>query len=386
VTDLAARIAAQARRFGPLPWSVFMDAALYDEQAGFYATAGGAGRRLDFVTSPELGGVFAAVVARALDEWWDDLGRPDPYLVVEAGAGSGTLARDIMAAGPACLPAMRYVLVERSRRLREAQGGRVSLELPAFVLGPAAPDGTDQDDDSLHTLPGRGPMATSLAELPAVGFTGIVLANELLDNLPVDLFEWRHGDWQEVRVAADGSRGDVLTEALVPAAPHAAAQAARLVGGCSLPAGARLPLQPAAAGWVRQALSLVQHGRLVLFDYGASTADLACSVWTTWLRTFRRHRPGGPPLESPGLQDITCVVATDQLAAVRPPSSDRSQAEWLTAHDIGAISDKARSAWRERAAVGDLAAVAARSRVHEAGALVDPDGLGAFRALEWIVP
>jgi SAM-dependent MidA family methyltransferase len=224
-----------------------------------------------------------------------------------------------------------------------------------------------------------------LSELPAVGFTGVVLANELLDNLPVDLLEWRDGDWQEVRVAA-GTRGGVLSEALVPAPPDAAAQAARLVAGCRLGDGARLPLQLAAAGWVRQALSLLQHGRLVLFDYGASSAELACAPWTTWLRTFRRHRPGGLPLEAPGLQDITCVVATDQLAAVRPPSSDRSQAEWLTAHGIGAITEEARSAWRERAAIGDLEAVAARSRVHEAEALVDPEGLGTFRALEWVVP
>ena len=86
--------------------------------------------------------------------------------------------------------------------MREAQIGRLALELPAFVLGPAAPDGTDADDDSVHTLPGRGPMASSLGELPATGFTGVVFANELLDNLAFDLVEWRDGAWQEVRVAA----------------------------------------------------------------------------------------------------------------------------------------------------------------------------------------
>ena len=75
--------------------------------------------------------------ARALDRWWEELGRPDPYVVVEAAAGAGTLARDILAAGPACAPALRYVLVDRSAALREAQIGRLPLELPAFVLGPA---------------------------------------------------------------------------------------------------------------------------------------------------------------------------------------------------------------------------------------------------------
>ncbi len=388
MSDLAARIAARARRLGPLPWSVFMDAALYDDNAGFYAAGGGAGRRGDFVTSPELGRVFATVLAQALDKWWDALGQPDPYLVVEAGAGTGTLARDVLAAQPACSPALRYVLVERSARLREAQVGRVPLELPAFVLGPAAAGGTDtdEDDDSLHALSGRGPLATSLAELPAVGFTGIVLANELLDNLAFDLLEWRGDAWQEVRVAAPGSGEDRLTEALVPAAPDAAAVAARLARGCRPREGARLPLQRAAASWLRQALSIVRHGRLVLFDYAATTATMACSPWPSWLRTFRLHRPGGPALEAPGSQDITCVVAVDQLAAIRPPSADCSQAEWLAAHGIEAVIQAASSAWQERAAIGDLKALAWRGQVHEARALIDPEGLGGFRALEWVVP
>jgi SAM-dependent MidA family methyltransferase len=385
MADLAEQIAARARRFGPLPWSAFMEAALYDEPAGFYSSGGQAGRRGDFVTSPELGPLFAAVVARALDEWWQDLGRPDPYLVVEAGAGAGTLARDVLAAGPACAPALRYLLVERSGRLREAQIGRLALELPAFVLGPAAPDGTDADDEEVHTVPGRGPMASSLGELPAAGFTGIVFANELLDNLPFDLLEWRQGEWQEVRVAASEPDGAGLVEALIRPPPELAATATRLVAGCRLTDGARLPVQAAAARWVRQALWLIERGRLVLVDYAATTSVLAQSAPATWLRTFRRHQPGGPPLEAVGDQDITTVVAIDQLAAVRPLSADRSQAEWLAAHGIDGLSEAARATWRERAAIGDLEALKARSRVHEADALVDPDGLGAFRVLEWIV-
>ena len=383
--DLAERVAARARRFGPLPWSVFMDAALYDDAAGFYLSGGQAGRRGDFVTSPELGPLFAAVVARALDTWWEDLGRPDPFLVVEAGAGSGTLARDVLAAGPVCGPALRYLLVERSPRLREAQIGRLRLELPAFVLGPAAPDGTDADDDAVHTLPGRGPMASSLGELPGAGFTGIIIANELLDNLAFDLLEWRQGEWQEVRVAASGPNGPGLVETLIPSPPELSRRASGLAAGCRLAEGARLPIQTAAARWVRRALSLIEQGRLVLFDYAAPSAVLACSAPASWLKTFRLHQAGGPPLEAVGSQDITSVVATDQLAAVHPPSSDRSQAEWLAANGIAELTAAARAIWRQRAAIGDLEALKARSRVYEANALTDPDGLGAFRVLEWVV-
>ncbi len=381
MSGLAGRIAAQARRFGSIPWSVFMEEALYDADAGFYQSGGTAGRSGDFVTSPEIGRVFAETWARALDEQWDRLGRPDPFVVVEAAAGTGTLARDIVAAHPRCAPALRYVLVERSAALRDAQIGRLPLELPAFVLGPAMP-GADPDDDSAGPVPGAGPLLTSLSELPAIAAPGVVMANELLDNLPFDLIERRDGGWHEVRVAAAGDGSDRLVEVLVPAPPEVAATADRLAG--AVPSdGSRIPLQRAAGDWLRRALATVREGRLIVIDYAASTEVLAASRWTSWLQTFRRHQPGISPLESPGSQDITCVVAIDQLGAVRPLSENRSQAEWLAAHGVADLVAAARATWRDRAAIGDLEAMVARSRVHEAQALSDPEGLGAFRVLEW---
>jgi len=108
-----------------------MEAALYDPAGGFFAragAAGGAGRgRGDFVTSVEVGSLFGALIARAVDGWWDQLGRPDPFLVVDAGAGRGQLARDVLRAEPRCAAALRYVLVERSAGLRAAQAEGLSL-------------------------------------------------------------------------------------------------------------------------------------------------------------------------------------------------------------------------------------------------------------------
>jgi hypothetical protein len=80
---LADRLAAEIRSAGPISYSTFIDAALYDDEAGFYARHGEAGRRGDFLTSPEVGPLFGAVVARALDEWWRELGEPAPFRVVE---------------------------------------------------------------------------------------------------------------------------------------------------------------------------------------------------------------------------------------------------------------------------------------------------------------
>jgi SAM-dependent MidA family methyltransferase len=354
LNELTRRIATEIARRGPLPFSEVMEAALYDPEHGFYASGGAAGRRGDFITSPEVGPLFGAVIARALDTWWRADGCPDPFVVVEAGAGAGTLARTVLDAVPECAAALRYVLVERSAALRARHREHLSLESPAFAF---APDHADDDDEPTGAVEAPvGPIVVSLEELPRIP-VAVVLANELLDNLPVDLTDGPN----EVRVALDG---DTLVETMVPAATGRAA--------------GRVPVQGAATKWLRDARAIA--GRVVVFDYADTTEALAVRAWTSWLRTYRGHRHGSHPLADLGEQDITCEVAVDQLP---PPSSDRSQADWLRAHGLDALVDEGRRVWAERAATGDLAALKARSRVTEADALLDPAGLGAFRVLEW---
>jgi hypothetical protein len=139
-----------------------------------------------------------------------------------------------------------------------------------------------------------------------------------------------------------------------------------------------VPIATAAAQWVRDARAL--GDRVVVFDYAATTASMATRPWTEWLRTYRGHRRGRGPLDDLGEQDITCDVAVDQLPT---PTSNLSQAEWLRAHGIDDLVDEGRRIWHERADVGDLDTMKARSRVTEAEALTDVSGLGAFRVLEW---
>ncbi len=310
--------------------------ALYHPTLGFYETGGSAGRSGDFLTSPEVGPLFGAVLARALDAWWVELGRPAPFTVVEAGAGRGALAKAVLAAAPACGPALRYVAVERSAALRGQH--------PAGV--------------------------ESAGALPEEPFAGVVLANELLDNLPFGLLERQAGGWAEVRVGAD------LAEVLVPAGAGAGAE-------LDAPAGARIPVQRAAHDWVDNACRLVRQGRVVAIDYAEMTGSLARRPWTDWVRTYRGHGRGTYPLAGLGDQDITCEVAVDQLP---PATVNRSQADFLRAFGIDELAAEARAAWHERAHIGDLQALVARSRVHEAAALTDETGLGGFRVLEWVRP
>ena len=184
---------------GAIPFSEFQRLALYGP-AGFYTGAAGgrAGRRGgSFLTSPEVGPLFGAVVARYLDAQWEALGRPESFTVVDAGAGPGTLARSVHAARPACLAAMRYVAVELSAAQR-------ALHPEAVESRPDLPDGP---------------------------FDGVVIANELLDNLPVPALRVRRSVARGVRRrrrrrVRRGPVGAVRSAALGPAA----STGARLAG------------------------------------------------------------------------------------------------------------------------------------------------------------
>jgi len=355
-----------------------MEAALYDPAGGFFAAGGGAGRAGGhFLTSVEVGSLFGALVARAVDGWWDELGRPDPFLVVDAGAGRGQLARDVLRADPRCAGALRYVLVERSAGLRAAQAEHLPLEPAELALGPADPPEPDEEPVG---VPGSGPVMTALAELPAGPAFGVVVANELADNLPFRIVERTVAGWNEIRVTESSGR---FTPLALPAEDGLTAAANRLVERCDVPVGARLPVPTALGQWLRSAAAMLRRGVVLVVDYAAPVDELVTRGQTGWLRTYRAQRPGDSPLERPGSQDITADVPVEGLrraaaAAGLTVVTETTQADWLRSLGVDQLVEEARAAWHGRAA-NDLAAIAARSRVQEADALLDPAGLGAHR-------
>jgi SAM-dependent MidA family methyltransferase len=227
-----------------------------------------------------------------------------------------------------------------------------------------------------------GPRFVSLEEVPAVSVVGVMIANELLDNLPFRVAV-RHGSgWHELRVGYESTTGSFV-ELTLPAPDGLAELAARLVPDA--PVGARIPVQNRACDWLREALDHVERGRVIAIDYASTTPRLARRPMTEWVRTYRDHETGAGPLEALGRQDITVDVCVDQLARVRSPDRDRSQAEFLRRHGLSDLVDEGKRIWHERAHIGDLEAIRGRSRVTEAEALTDPAGLGSFRVLEWDV-
>jgi SAM-dependent MidA family methyltransferase len=371
IDDLLERIS----RNGSIRFDEFMELALYHPSGGFFSSGGGAGRAgADFLTSPEVGPLFGMVLAEFLDARWQELGCPDPFVVVEAAAGRGALAIAVRAAQPACAPALRYVLVERSEALRERQGDYLPLVQPYEVFGPA----TDEDQALVTVDQGAGPLFCSLADLPAESVVGVVIANELLDNLPVRILERGHAGWLELRVTVQDGE---LSELLVPADPGTDRLANELLPHALL--GARIPLQTQAADWLYRALSLLQKGSVLVVDYCADSAGLSERSSAEWLRTYQAHKRGQHPLHAPGSQDITCEVALDQLQRVAPGLQSSTQADWLSQWGIDRLVEVGRQIWSEGASEGSLEAVRGRSRVIEAEALLDPAGLGDFQVLEW---
>ncbi len=357
-----------------MPFSSFVEAALYDPETGFFATGHGAGRAGgDFVTSPEVGPLFGACIARALDRWWHELGDPDPFVVMEAGAGTGRLCREVLRAEPECTAALRYVLVERSERLRDAQRELLVVEPFEHAMGPSTPDLSD--GGTPMPVEGTGPIVSALEELPALTVDGIVIANELLDNLAFDLVERTAAGWTEIRVGV--TEAGAFYEVPVPASE----EIVTWLEGIEVPAGTRLPVQRAIELWIDDCASRLRRGVVLLVDYAAELEDFTARGGA-WLRTYRAHGTGGNPLEEPGSQDVTTDVLLptlrrDARRAGFTVASESSQAEWLRAIGIDELVEAGRRTWEDGAARGDLEALAGRSRITEAVALTDPAGLGA---------
>lgn len=265
---------------GWISFARFMELALYAPGQGYYA--GGAhkfGPAGDFITAPELSPLFAHALAPQVAQI---MACSAPHLI-EVGAGAGSLATDLLLELERCgsLPAS-YAILELSGELRERQRQRIAR-------------------DAAHLLT----RVTWLERLPE-HFNGLVLANELLDALPVHLVRWQENAILERGVAWENKQF-VWQERPAQGRLLTAAQA--LAEECALPAGYLSEIGLAAADWVRTWGNILGCGALLLIDYGFPRHEFYCPPRDSGtLMCHYRHRAHTEPFFLPGLQDITAHV------------------------------------------------------------------------------
>ena len=283
---LTARIAAEIDAAGgAIPFERYMELALYAPGLGYYvAGARKLGPAGDFVTAPELGGLFAQCLAVQCAEV---LERSGGDTVVELGAGSGALAAGLLAALEAVGAApRRYAIVEVSPELRERQ--RATLAARAGALA------------------GR---VEWWERLPAPGSVrGVIVANEVLDALPVHRFRIRGGRVRMLGVARAGE-GFGWVELDPEPALERAVRAVEADLGRALPEGYTSELCLRLAPWVATVTGLVGRGAALFVDYGHPRAEYYHETRRDGtLMCHYRHRAHGEPLVLAGLQDITAHV------------------------------------------------------------------------------
>lgn len=283
---LAHQIAAAG---GWLSFEQYMDMALYAPGLGYYsAGARKFGADGDFTTAPEVSGLFGACVARQCAEVLGALGGGT---ILEIGAGSGRLAADVLLRLETLgqLPT-QYLILDISADLRERQRLRLAQDVPHLL-------------DRVRWLD----------QPPDETFAGVVIANEVLDALPVTRFRW-HGDRVEVLgVVIDAGR---LAWAARPASTAMAENCRRLaIAGGAWDDGYVSEYCPRLTAWTHDVTRSLRAGAALWFDYGLPRSQyyLAERHDGTLMCHFR-HRAHGDPLLYPGLQDITAWVDYTLLA------------------------------------------------------------------------
>jgi len=326
------QIADVIRERGPLTVAAFMELALYEPELGYYARAPRrSGRAGDFFTSVDVGALFGELLEIQLAEMGrltaeaaepNGLSAPSARSVVkafdlvEAGAGNGRLASDILQAAkrrdPAFYNSLRLHLVDASAEARRAHAETLADVADRLVAsGPALPE----------------------------SFEGVLVANELLDALPVHQVVMRANGLREVYVdfatqtSVPGTvpgTGDLILREGPPSTPALAEYLDRL--GVALEVGWRGEINLCAVAWIRDAARRLTRGFIILIDYGHEARDLySASHSAGTLTTFARHRSHGPEsssespawLQQPGDQDLTAHVDFTSVRAA-------AEAEGLT--------------------------------------------------------
>lgn len=274
---------------GMLPFSDFMERALYQPGLGYYSAGlHKLGRAGDFVTAPELGSLFAECLARQIAELAPALGAFD---ILEVGAGSGRLAADLLRLLDGEAAPRRYRILERSADLRGVQRDRLAREIPGMLE-----------------------RVEWLDSPPTEDWCGVLVANEVIDALAVERFRLRDGGVEQVCVA-DGPRGFEWAYRPAPAPLAGAVRRIESELGAALPDGYRSEICLQLPAWLQAVSGALRQGLALFVDYGYPRSEYYRRERRDGtLMCHYRHRAHDDVFFWPGLQDITAWVDFTALA------------------------------------------------------------------------
>ena len=342
--EIRRRIAAS----GPITFAEFMEVALY-HPGGYYAGRGPIGAGGDYFTSPVAHPAFGALVCVQLETFWQTLGRPDSFWVVEAGAGDGVLASDIVDFASRQFPefseAIRYVAVDRV---------------------------SPRDSSS----PVNGVEWVRSTGLPLSGAVGCVLSNELIDAMPAHRFVINDGRPCEVYVGLDSEAqfAERLKE------PSTAVIAERVSSiGRQLPDGFTSEVNAEIRPWLGAVADVLERGFVLTLDYGYEVEDLYSDERSRGtLQTYYRHTDSGSPYQRVGRQDITAhvdftaMIDEGRAVGLRPVFLT-TQREFLTSLGYARMEESLGASAIDHSV--------RRFNTRAMSRLVDPEGLGNFKVL-----
>lgn len=308
---------------GAIPFSRFMELALYAPGLGYYsAGARKFGEAGDFVTAPELGPIFAACVAESVAPVLQQLG-PDA-LFLELGGGSGAFA-EVALKRLLELDALpdRYLILEPSADLRQRQRERLREHLPPTLF------------ELAEWLDGPVPGE----------WNGVLFANEVIDALPTPRFAIRDGEvYEEHVVVDDGGFARTLRPAdafLGNAVRHLERSLERMFDD-----GYRSEVLPQLPYWIQAVSGGMQRGAMLFVDYGYPRGEFYLPERSDGtLRAYYRHRMHDEPLLWPGLQDLTASVDFTALAEAGVAAGFDfagycSQASYLLGNGMAGVLDR----------------------------------------------
>jgi SAM-dependent MidA family methyltransferase len=345
---------------GSVPFRTYMDWALHDPEHGYYGSGRARiGPEGDFATSPSLGGEFSALLLPQLIEWLEQL--PGERLsLLEAGPGEGQLAGQ---------------LARGLARLRPDLAARTELVLLEPNPGMAA-----RQQQSLRGFP--LPLRWSgWEELHRHPLTGVVIAHEVLDALPVDRLLWDGAQWRWQHVAADLEGGLALLPG--PALlPEEVAELAAL----DLSASGRAPgwcteRHPGLEPWFLACGGALRAGVLLVVDYALEARRYYAPQRTNGtLLAYRGQQARADPLLNPGEWDLTAHLCLETAQRAATAAGWRGLGERRQGEALLALGLAERLASQRHLSSANLAEELGRRE--QLLRLVDPLALGEFR---WLV-